>query len=120
MIQPSPGRGQYPPWRVSPFGELVAIHRALRGYSINRLAREAGVNPAYAYRWEKGGQVPSRSVVLKIIEALGLTVEVGDRLLYVAGYAPQVDWQAICERAAEDAAASIAETIARAVADAEE
>lgn len=78
-------------------GEAVRRLRVGAGLSQNRLARLAGIDPAYVNRLEARPDVvrPSRTVVLAVAEALELDALATDRLLYVAGHAPVIDWQAV-------------------------
>lgn len=82
--------------------------RVERGFSQNELCRRAVIDPAYVNRLERAGQVqaggkviketiPGRSTILSLAEALGLTYAERDQLLFVAGLAPEVDWQTRCE-----------------------
>lgn len=99
------------------------------GLSQNQFARRSGVDPAYINRIEKqdGHASPSRAVVLRMSDVLGLDVDEADRLLYAFGHAGRVDWQAAWERVAAAMPAvveaavirSMAETLAAAIAAAE-
>lgn len=84
------------------FGAMLRRHRLALGISQNRLARMAGCDPAYVCRLEagvgdwRGGRphAPQRGIVLALANVLHLDDGETDRLLYVAGLAPLVDWQA--------------------------
>jgi transcriptional regulator with XRE-family HTH domain len=88
------------------FGSMLRRLRTERGYSQNGLARRAGVDPAYVNQIERGKRTtsgalvsPSRSVVLALCDALDLAPREADRVLWVAGLAPSIDWQARAEAA---------------------
>lgn len=90
---------------VEPFGVLLRRLRVERGLSQNELARRAGVDPAYVNRLERAGPGPNigRQIVLSLAEALEMSYAERDRLLFVAGLAPETDWQT----RAEDAEAAL-------------
>lgn len=82
--------------------------RVERGLSQSELCRRAVVDPAYVNRLERAGQVqaggkviketiPGRGIILSIAESLDLTYAERDRLLFIAGLAPETDWQTRCE-----------------------
>lgn len=90
------------------FGQLLRRLRAERGWSQNHLARVAGINAAYVNRMERDGQpwasgepvlrhTPSRGIALALSSALDLSYAERDRFLFLAGLAPEIDWQARCE-----------------------
>jgi transcriptional regulator with XRE-family HTH domain len=93
------------------FGQMIYRHRKARPgrvqanrfaeagnhLSLNALARMAGVNAAHLSRIELGEANASRDVLLAISDALGLSPDDRDRLLFAAGYAPCRDFQAIVE-----------------------
>lgn len=88
------------------FGQMLRRLRVAAGYSQNELARRAGVNAAYvnqieAHKLGKSGMPisPSRSVVLAFAQVFDLDDSETDRALWVAGLAPQTDWQARAEAA---------------------
>lgn len=112
------------------FGAMLRRHRVEAGLSQNQLARLAGVDPAYVNRLERAGERtrsgnlmvrvnPQRHVVLGFAEALDLSHGQADRLLFVAGLAPQVDWQTRAVRA-EVALASIRDALEDATATTDE
>jgi transcriptional regulator with XRE-family HTH domain len=74
------------------FGPAVHALRLAAGLSLNQLARDAGVDPAYVHRIESRAlerpPQPRRAVVLSIAAALGLDGRRTDELLAHAGYAP--------------------------------
>lgn len=87
------------------FGQMLKRLRFELGMSQNRLSQAVKIDPAYINRMERSGQKtvsgqvigdvnPSRHVALSLAEALGLDAATTDRLLFKAGLAPQVDWQA--------------------------
>lgn len=75
------------------FGKRTTVVRLLAGLSMNAVARSAGIDPAYVMRIERGQHTPSREVVLSLARALGMDIEDTDRYLFLAGYAPNTDWQ---------------------------
>jgi transcriptional regulator with XRE-family HTH domain len=94
------------PWPDAPdglaFGALLRQLRILAGLSQNRLARAAGVDPAYVNRLERApadsGAMPRRGVVLSLHDTLmqesllqgGRVGELDrDRLLAAAGHVPE-------------------------------
>jgi transcriptional regulator with XRE-family HTH domain len=82
-----------PDGRYEAFGPLGPLLRRLRigrGLSQNRLARQAGIDPAYISRIERGGcRPPGRAIVFAIAEGLGAPVPDRERLLVAAGYCPE-------------------------------
>ncbi|MDQ3809919.1 MAG: helix-turn-helix domain-containing protein [Chloroflexota bacterium] len=76
------------------FGAAVRAHRLGLGMSLNKLARGAGVDPAYIHRIESAAAprppVPRRAVVVAIAGALRLDRRQTDELLARAGYVPDV------------------------------
>lgn len=72
------------------FSTLLEQYRDQAGVSQSELARSAGISASYVNRVEKGErQPPSRSIVLRIAEALDLDSEATDTLLLAGGYAPR-------------------------------
>lgn len=89
------------------FGALLRGDRLRVALSQGRLARLAGVDPAYVSRLERGpiapGNAPSRKVVLALAEAVDAGPEGTERLLCAAGLVPEVivragGWDAYRER----------------------
>src|SRR5690348_16086722 len=74
------------------FGAAVRRLREQAGFSLNELARRAGVDPAYIHRIEgRGAQrppLPRRAAVLSIAAALGSSPGQTDQLLALAGHTP--------------------------------
>lgn len=64
--------------------------RELRGRALsqNRLAELAGLDHSYASRLESGSRLPSRAVVVRIADVLGLTGNDRARLFLAADYRP--------------------------------
>jgi transcriptional regulator with XRE-family HTH domain/biotin operon repressor len=81
------------------FAAFVQRARIAAGLSQNALARLSRVDPAYVNRMEKGNRHPARPVVLAMASALDLDEAATDRFLYVAGLAPERDYQALYEDA---------------------
>lgn len=57
------------------------------------LAGIAQCDSTYVGLLERGARTPSRATVLALADALEMTTSQTDRLLFVAGYAPRVDYQ---------------------------
>jgi transcriptional regulator with XRE-family HTH domain len=78
---------------VSTFGERLRAFRGRAGLSQNRLAREAGIDPAYVNRLERASlgdsRAPTRRVVLSLASALTLGPVDRERLLVAAGLCPE-------------------------------
>jgi len=83
----------------SVFGAVLREHRTAAELSQGELARAAGCTTSHVSLLEAGARQPSRSIVLALAAALGLTTARTDRLLYAGGLAPQTDYQALYEAA---------------------
>ena len=59
---------------VSAIGAKVAKARAERGWSLQQLARRAGLSPASIHKIEKSGMTPTIASLMKIAAALGRSV----------------------------------------------
>jgi transcriptional regulator with XRE-family HTH domain len=59
---------------VSAIGAKVAKARAERGWSLQELARRAGLSPASIHKVEKSGMTPTITSLMKIAAALGKSV----------------------------------------------
>lgn len=72
---------------MRPFADTL---RELRGRTISqcRLADLAGLDHSYMSRLESGGRLPSRAVVARIADVLGLTGGDRARLFLAADYRP--------------------------------
>ena len=79
--------------QAHPFGALLRSLRVRMGFSQNRLARLAGVDPAYVNRLERAApessSLPSRKVVLALAESLEAGPVDVERLLVAAGLCPE-------------------------------
>lgn len=53
------------------FGAILRRLREERGWTLRKLATRAGLHPAYVSIVEQGGNVPSLSTVLELVEVLG-------------------------------------------------
>ena len=53
------------------FGAILRRLRQQRGWTLRKLATRAGMAPAYVSILERGGNVPSLTTVLELIEVLG-------------------------------------------------
>ena len=70
------------------FPMALERNRLKAGLSQAELAASADVSASYINRMEKGDRPPpSRDVLLRIAESLGLDLEATDTLLLSAGYA---------------------------------
>jgi transcriptional regulator with XRE-family HTH domain len=75
---------------------IVQAARRERGKTIKQVAEEAGIDPAYLSRIERGKQSPSTEVLLKLTEVLDLT-ELHSALKLCDG-GPAVDINALFEQ----------------------
>lgn len=73
----------------SPFGRELRSWRERRGISQLRLATTAAMSPRYVSFVETGRSRPSRAVVLRLAEALGVPLRDRNRMLEAAGLAPE-------------------------------
>lgn len=69
-------------------GDLLREWRGLRGLSQLELALEADVSARHVSFVESGRSQPSRNMVLRLAEALGLPLRDRNAMLVAAGYAP--------------------------------
>ena len=67
--------------------------RVRAGLSQNKAARLAGIDPAHLNGAEKHGKAMSREIFLALAVAYGCTESQRDHLLFLAGYAPVLDYQ---------------------------
>jgi transcriptional regulator with XRE-family HTH domain len=81
------------------FGWTLRTLRVEAGLSQNGLARRAAIDPAYVNRLERGSGRPSRSIALALAAALSFGQGETDRFLFLAGWAPEIDWQSRAEDA---------------------
>ena len=58
------------------FGAILRRIREQRGWTLRKLATRSGLSAAYVSIVERGGNVPSLTTVLELIEVLG--VDIGD------------------------------------------
>lgn len=70
-------------------GDMLRDWRAIRGRSQLELALDAGVSARHVSFVESGRSQPSREMVLRLAEALGLPLRDRNAMLVAAGYAPQ-------------------------------
>ena len=73
---------------TSPFGERLRAWRKRRGLSQLDLALTAGTTPRYLSFVETGRSRPGRGVVLRLAEAMGLSLRDRNALLTAAGLRP--------------------------------
>jgi transcriptional regulator with XRE-family HTH domain len=78
------GRPPTRPLIITPFGSMLRQLRVDAGLSQNALARDAGIDPSYVNRCERGSRSPSRQVVLSLSRALDCTDVNRDALLIAA------------------------------------
>ncbi|MFD0684946.1 helix-turn-helix domain-containing protein [Actinomadura fibrosa] len=71
-----------------PIGELLRQWRRQRGLSQLDLAIQADVSPRHVSFVETGRTIPSRPMVLRLAEHLGVPLRERNRLLVAAGHAP--------------------------------
>lgn len=80
------------------FGAILRRSRLRVALSQNKLARCAGIDPAYVNRMERAPtdsiSFPSRKVVLALAEAVDAGPDDRERLLVAAGHCPEVIVQA--------------------------
>ncbi len=70
---------------LSPIGIQLRQHRKQRGFSQLDLAHEAGSTPRYISFIETGRSRPGRAIILRLAEALNLTLRDSNALLASAG-----------------------------------
>ncbi len=70
---------------LSPIGIQLRQHRRQRGFSQLDLAHEAGSTPRYISFIETGRSRPGKEVILRLAEALNLTLRDSNALLLSAG-----------------------------------
>ena len=56
------------------FGAIVSRLRLARGWTRKKLAQRAGLTPQYLGIVEQGGNIPSLTTVLELIEVLGADI----------------------------------------------
>ena len=76
------------PPRTETVGDLLRDWRGRRKLSQLDLATEAALSARHLSFVENGRSVPSRDLLLRLAEALGLPLRERNQLLLVAGYAP--------------------------------
>ena len=70
------------------FGAIVNRLRVARGWTRKKLSQRAGLTPQYVAIVEQGGNVPSLTTVLELIEVLGADIAEVMRELAVARNSP--------------------------------
>ncbi|MYS81519.1 helix-turn-helix domain-containing protein [Streptomyces sp. SID5474] len=76
------------PRQTQPIGDLLRQWRKRRLLSQLELATQAEISPRHLSFIENGRSGPSRDIVLRLAEALGLELRERNPLLLAAGYAP--------------------------------
>jgi allantoicase len=79
------------------FGQMLAARRANVDMSRVVLSEIVDCHDTYIGLLERDARTPSRQTVLALADALALNTSQTDRLLYIAGHAPQVDYQMLYE-----------------------
>lgn len=75
---------------ASRFGAIVRRLREQRGWTRQKLAQRAGLSAQYLGIVEQGGNIPSLTTVLELIEVLGADIAEVMRELMAARNAPRV------------------------------
>src|SRR2546427_5369691 len=78
----------HPPSARSPFGDHLRHWRQHRRLSQQGLALEAEISTRHLSYVETGRAQPSREMVLRLVERLGVPLRERNALLVAAGYAP--------------------------------
>lgn len=81
------------------FGQHLKSWRVAFELSQTDLADLAECDSTYIGLLERDARTPSRQTVVALAGVFELNTSQTDRLLYSAGYAPQVDYQTLWERA---------------------
>jgi transcriptional regulator with XRE-family HTH domain len=93
--------------QVRPIGEHLRLWRQRRRMSQLELAAEAGISARHLSFIETGRAAPSREVVLRLAEPLGLPLRERNVLLLAAGYAPAYPQRPLDDPAFAEARAGI-------------
>jgi len=70
------------------FGAIVERLRLARGWTRKKLSQRAGLTPQYVAIVEQGGNIPSLTTVLELIEVLGADIAEVMRELMTARNSP--------------------------------
>lgn len=70
------------------FGGIIREWRQLRRFSQLQLSLEAGLSSRHLSFLESGRAQPSRSMVLRLADALAMPKDVANSALHIAGFAP--------------------------------
>lgn len=84
------------------FGQILRSLRIQRGYSQSELSRRASLDASYVHYLERNDgrrRSPSRDVTLALADALDMSCAERDRLLFIAGLAPERDYQSLWQDA---------------------
>ena len=100
-------------------GAILNKRRQTRGYSLAELARAAHVDPSQLRRIENGEGLGSRATLCSLAVALDFQPGEIDRLLYMAQYAPIMDWQAAFMRLVNKIPQALTDCLAEALAEEE-
>ena len=63
------------PLSANPIADRLAEHRKLNGLTLEELARRASLTKSYLSKLERGLSSPTIATILKLAEALGVTVD---------------------------------------------
>lgn len=70
------------------FGAIVTRLRVARGWTRKKLSQRAGLTPQYVAIVEQGGNIPSLTTVLELLEVLGADIAEVMRELMTARNSP--------------------------------
>jgi transcriptional regulator with XRE-family HTH domain len=101
-----------PQTQAPPFGALVRQWRRRRGLSQLDLGLVAGVSARHISFIETGRSTPSRAMVLRLADALGVPPREQNRLLLAAGLAPEYSEQRLDDPELAPVRAGIAQVLA--------
>lgn len=71
-----------------PIAQRLRAYRQAAGFSQSKLASKARLNHSYVSRLESGARRPSRDVIERIADVLGLETGARNDLLLAAGFGP--------------------------------
>lgn len=71
------------------FGAIVRRLRDERGWTRKKLSQRAGLSPQYVAIVEQGGNIPSLTTILDLIEVLGADIAAVMRELSIARNSPR-------------------------------
>lgn len=77
-----------PPDRHADFRRLLRASRHVRGWSMERLATEAGIDHSLISRIESGARNPTRDTIARLARALDLDDDSAAEFSLAAGFVP--------------------------------